>query len=262
VARLEGRVALVTGASRGIGRASALCMAKEGADVVINYRTHPDEAWEVANAVKAMGRKALVHQADVADREAVAGMFQATVDHFGHLDIAVANAAFSIRELVIEAKWEDVLRTFEVTQFGVFHTCQMAAQQMVKQGVRDRSAGKIIIISSVHQQVPVPGSAAYNMSKAAINHLGRTMAKELAEYHINVNSINPGWIDTPGERRFASEDELREAAKTIPWKRMGTAEEIGKGVAYLASDDADYITGSTLCIDGGFVIGMELPQPL
>ena len=255
--RLAGKVALVTGASRGIGRGSALCLAEEGADVIVNYLSHPDEAAEVAEAITAMGRKTLVHQADVSNREAMEAMFEAVVTHFGHLDIVVANAAMSVRELVIEAKWEHVLRTIEVAQFGVFHACQLAAQQMVRQGLRGRSAGKIIIISSVHQAIAVPTSAAYNMAKAAINHLGRTMAAELAEHHINVNIINPGWIDTPGERKYFTEEELAEGAKKMPWKRLGTAEEIGKGVVYLASDDADYITGSTLTIDGGLVVSLS-----
>lgn len=262
MSRLEGNVALITGASRGIGRGIALCLAEEGADVVVNYRTHPDEAQEVADAIEEMGQQALIWQADVADREAVAEMFAGAVAHFGHVDIAVANAAYSVREPVLEANWADFLRTIEVTQFGVFHTCQMAAQQMAKQGIRaGRSAGKIIVISSVHQETPVPHSAAYNMSKAAINHLAETMAIELAPHHINVNAINPGWIDTPGERRFYSEEDLREGAKKIPWKRMGVPEDIGKAAAYLASDDADYVTGATLRVDGGFIVGLTLAEP-
>ena len=130
---LDGRVALITGASRGIGRGIALDMAEAGADVMVNYRTHPDEAEEVAEAIRQMGRKVMVWQADVGDREAVAGLVAATVEHFGRIDIAVANAASSKRELVVDAEWENVQRTTAVTQFGVFHTCQMAAQQMVKQ---------------------------------------------------------------------------------------------------------------------------------
>jgi glucose 1-dehydrogenase len=256
MARFDGQVALITGASRGIGRGIALTLAAEGADLVVNYRTHPDEAEEVAAAARSMGRRVLVWQADVADRTAQEAMFAAAVDHFGHLDIAVANAAYSIRELVIEAKWEHVLRTIEVSQFGVFHTCQLAAQQMVRQGVspRHRSAGKIIVISSVHAEMPVPTSAAYNMAKAAINHLVSTMAVELASHHININAINPGWIDTPGERSFFTEEEIQAGGKQLPWGRLGTAEEIGRAAAYLASDEADYVTGTMLRVDGGLVV--------
>ena len=258
--RFTDKVALITGASRGIGRGIALCLAEEGADVVVNYRTHPDEAEEVAEAIRQMGRQALVWQADVADREAVAGMVKAAVDHFGRIDIAVANAASSKRELVIDAAWEDVLRTFEVTQFGVFHTCQMAAQQMVKQEIDGRSRGKIVVISSVHEELAIPTSAAYNMAKAAINHLVRTMAAELARHHVNVNVINPGWIDTPGERKYSTDDDLRKGGKRIPWGRMGLPEDIAKAAAYLASDDADYVTGAMLRVDGGFVLGLTLPE--
>jgi glucose 1-dehydrogenase len=259
--QFDGQVALVTGASRGIGRGIALALAAGGADVVVNYRRHAEEAQAVADEIVQQGRRALVWQADVADRAAMEQMFAAAVDHFGHLDIAVANAGFSIREPVVEAQWDHVRRVIEVSQFGVFHTCQLAAQQMVKQGVRiGRSAGKIVIISSIFEELATPTSAAYNMAKAAINHFARTLAAELAPQHINVNVINPGWIDTPGERAFATEEEIQAGARRIPWGRLGQAEDIAKAVAFLASDDADYITGATLRIDGGFVLGLRLPE--
>ena len=254
--RLEGKIALVTGASRGIGRGIALCLADEGADVVINYCSHPDEAEEVAAAVARMGRGSLLWQADVADRDAVTAMVVGSVAHFGRLDVVVANAATSIREPVIEASWENVQQVIQVSQFGVFHTCQLGARQMVQQ----KKGGKIIIISSVLEEIPAACSGAYNMAKAAINHLGRTMAAELAPHHINVNMVNPGWIDTPGERRFATEEQLQEGGKRIPWGRLGTAEDVGRTVAFLASDDADYVTGATLRVDGGMLLGLSLPE--
>lgn len=256
MARFDGKVALITGASRGIGRGIALRLAEEGADVVVNYRTHPGEAEEVAAKVRALGRRALLAEADVADRAAVERMYADTVAQLGRVDIAVANAAISIREPVIEARWEGVLRTIEVTQFGVFHTCQLAAQQMVRQG----GGGKIVIISSVHEELAVPRSAAYNMSKAAVNHLCRTMAAELAAHRINVNVINPGWIDTPGERQFASEEEIRAGGRRIPWGRLGTPADIAAATAFLVSDEADYVTGATLRVDGGFVLGLRPPE--
>ena len=257
---LAGRVALVTGASRGIGQGIAQALGAAGAKVVVNYRSHAQEAEAVAASIREAGSDALVWQADVADRAAAKRMIDAAVEHFGRLDIAVANAAHSIREPVIEAKWENVLRTIEVTQFGVFHTCQFAAQQMVAQPRQEGTArGKIIVISSIHEELAFPGSAAYNMSKAAINHLVRTMAAELAPQQINVNAINPGWIDTPGERAFYSEEELRAGGAHIPWGRMGTIEDIGHAAAYLASDAADYVTGTTLRVDGGFMVGLNLP---
>ena len=255
----EGKVALITGASRGIGRGCAFALAAQGADVVVNYRSHPDEAHEVAGVIEGMGRRALVWQADVARREQVEAMFAGTLAHFGRIDIAVANAGMSIREPFLTAKWENVLHVLEVSQFGVFHTCQLAAQQMVCQEKVGRSAGKIIVISSIFAELPAPTSAAYNMAKAAINHLVSTMAGELAEHHINVNVVNPGWIDTPGERNFATEEEIEVGSQRLPWKRLGTLEDIGQAVVYLASDAADYVTGTMLRVDGGFVHGLQLP---
>jgi glucose 1-dehydrogenase len=256
--RFTGKVALVTGAARGIGRGVALCLAEEGADIIVNDLP-PREglgARGTVAEVEALGRRALAYDADISDREQVAALFAAGVAHFGHIDVVVANAAFSIRELVVEAQWEHVLRTIEVTQFGVYHTCQAAAQQMVAQG----SGGKIVIIGSILGEIPFQRSAAYNMAKAAVNHLGRTLAAELAPHHINVNVINPGYIDTPGERAFATEEQIQRAAGNIPWKRMGTPRDIGRAAAFLASDDADYITGTALVVDGGYRGGMRLPD--
>lgn len=255
MARFDNKVALITGASRGIGRGVALRLAAEGADVVVNYRTHPDEAHAVADQITGMGRRALVVQADVADRDAMERMFAQAVSVLGRLDIVVPNAAVSIREPVLTAAWEHVHRTLEVSQFGVFHACQLGAQQMARQG----EGGKIIIISSIHAEIAFPNSAAYNMAKAAINHLCETMAAELTAQRINVNVINPGWIDTPGERAFASEQDIREGAKRMPWGRLGTADDIAAAVAFLASVDADYITGTMLRVDGGFRVGLRLP---
>lgn len=258
--RFSGKVALVTGAARGIGRGVALALAADGADVVVNDVAHRDEAEAVAAEIVEMGRQALVWMADVADRTAVSTMIAATVNHFGQLDIAVANAAVSVRELVVDAKWENVRRTIEVAQFGVFHTCQMAAQQMVEQELNGRSRGKIVMIGSVHQELAVPRSAAYNMAKAAINHLGRTMAAELAEHRINVNVVNPGWIETPGELAYFTPEDIAQAGKRVPWGRIGQPEDIAQAVAFLASDAADYVTGAALRVDGGFVLGLTLPS--
>jgi glucose 1-dehydrogenase len=182
------------------------------------------------------------------------------VARFGHIDIAVANAGFSVREPVIEADWAHVQQTLGVTQFGVFHTCQHAAQQMVKQSEEGRPGGKIVIIGSIHQELPVPNSAAYNMAKIAVNHLGRTLAAELTAYRINVNVINPGWIDTPGERRFSTEEEIAAGGQRLPWGRLGTPRDIGRAAVFLVSDDADYITGASLRVDGGYMLGLQLPE--
>ncbi len=258
--RLSGKVALVTGSSRGIGKGIALKMAEEGADIVVNYYSHPDEADETVKAIQAMGQKAIAIRADISKREEVEALFEQALQYFSQINIAVSNAGMSIREKVLEAKWENVLKTIEVNQFGTFHTCQLAAQQMVKQQERGIPGGKIIIISSILEEIAPQSSAAYNMAKAAINHLGRTMANELASYHINVNMLNPGWIDTPGERKYVSDEVIQKSQSSIPWKRLGSIEDMGYACVFLASDEADYITGATLRIDGGFVLGMTLPD--
>ncbi len=269
--RLQGKVALISGASRGIGRGIALRLAEEGADVVVNYRSHAGEASQVADAIAALGRRALTWQADVSDRAAVERMVAGTVEHYGRLDIAVANAASQNVGSILESRWEDNLRTFEVSLFGVFHICQLCAQQLVRQVQSGRppvvqgdpsprttggelpctNGGRLILISSIMGSTPYPGRAAYTTCKAAIIHLGRTLALELAPYHINVNVISPGWIDTPGERELLGDAEVDGGWRAIPWKRLGRPEEIGAAAAYLAGDDADFVTGSNLVIDGG-----------
>jgi glucose 1-dehydrogenase len=260
--RFTGKVALITGAARGIGQGIALCLAEEGADIIANdlppaAGSDIDDAKGTAEAVEALGRQAMVYYADVSKREQVVAMIAAGAERFDHIDIVVANAAQTVRELVVKAKWENVLRTIEVSQFGVFHTCQIAAQHMLAQHARGHSGGKIIIIGSILADIPFKTSAPYNMAKAAINHLGRTLAAELAEYRINVNVINPGWIDTPGEHKLATEQEIEAGARRIPWGRLGTPRDIGRAVAYLASDDADYVTGSVLQVDGGYKLGLR-----
>lgn len=257
--RCSGKIALVTGACTGMGRGIALCLAEEGADIAVNDVCPPEEARSVQDELEALGVKTAYWQADVSDREAIEQMIAGIVERFGSLDICVANAGISIPEPVIDADWDHVLRTIQVTHFGVFHTCQFAARQMVKQVNQGSAGGKIIIICSVHEELAVRGSGAYNMAKAAVAQLGRTMAVELGPYHINVNVINPGLTDTPGTRSASSDEVLTRAATRIPWRRLGKPEDIGKAAAFLASDDADYITGVTLRVDGGFKLGPRFP---
>ena len=252
--RFVGKTALITGAARGIGRGIALCLAEEGANIVVNDRANLQQAEEVVKIVQQMGQQAIFWQADVSDRDAVAAMFAGVVAQFGRIDVVVSNAAMSIREPVLEAKWEHVLSTLEVTQFGVFHVCQMAAQHMIQQEPNPLSRGKIVIISSVMGEVPFEGCSSYNMAKAAINQLAQTLAVEMAPHRVNVNVITPGWIDTPGERIYYTEQQIQESGAQLPWGRIGQPDDIGKAVAFLASDDADYVTGSILRVDGGYVV--------
>lgn len=248
--KLAGKSAIVTGASRGIGRGAALALAREGANVVVNYYTHEDQAQQVAREIESLGRRAFVVQADVADMESVERMVARAVDEFGQLDMYVSNAVYSDRELMLEADLKGFRRTIDVAMWGAFHGLRAAAQQMVRQG----RGGAITVVSSPHAIIPFPTAMAYNMAKAAIDHMARTAAIELAQHDIRVNVIHPGWIDTPGERKFFTDEQLAAAAPQIPLKRLGTPEEIGNAIAWMLGPDAAYMTGSTLTIDGGITL--------
>ena len=245
--KLKGRNALVTGASRGIGRACAVELARQGANVGINFRSHPEEAEEVAKEIRAAGAKALLLQGDVADLKSVEGMVAKTAAEFGSVDLFVSNAAYSDRQLMLEANMDGFRRTIDVSMWGAFHGVRASAQQMVKQG----RGGSIVVVSSPHAVLAIPTAMAYNMSKAAIDHMARTAAIELVQYKIRVNIVHPGWIDTPGERKFFSEEQMAVGGSRLPWGRLGKPEEIAKGIAFMLSDDAEYMTGSTVAIDGG-----------
>jgi glucose 1-dehydrogenase len=245
--KLKGKNALVTGASRGIGRAIAVELARQGANVGINFRSHPEEAEEVAKDVRAAGGKALPLRADVSDLKAVEAMVARMVSEFGGVDLFVSNAAYSDRQLMLEADMEGFRRTIDVSMWGAFHGVRASAQQMVKQG----RGGSIVVVSSPHAVLAIPTAMAYNMSKAAIDHMARTAAIELVGHRIRVNIVHPGWIDTPGERKFFTEDQMIVGGAKLPWGRLGRPEEVAKGVAFILSDDAEYMTGSTVAIDGG-----------
>ena len=245
--KLEGHNALITGASRGIGRGVAIELAKQGANVAINFRSHPEEAADVAREVESLGRKALLLQADIVQQPAVEEMVAKTAAEFGSLDLFVSNAAYSDRDLMVDADMDGFRRTIDVSMWGAFYGVRASAQQMIKQG----NGGSIVVVSSPHAVLAIPTSMAYNMSKAAIDHMARTAAIELATHRIRVNVMHPGWIDTPGERKFFTEEQIEAGGKKLPWGRLGHPEEIGKGVAHLLSDDADYMTGGTMTIDGG-----------
>ncbi len=244
---LKGRNALVTGASRGIGKGCAIEMARAGANVAINYFSHADEAEAVADEIRSFGGKALALQGDVSSQQRVEEMVAETAAAFGSLDLFVSNAVYSDRQLMLEADLAGFRRTIDVGMWGAFYGLRAASLQMVKQG----KGGSIVVISSPHAVIPIPTAMAYNMAKAAIDHMSRTAAIELAEHRIRVNIVHPGWIDTPGERKFFTEEQLAAGGAKLPWKRLGRPEEIGKSVAFILSDDADYMTGSTITVDGG-----------
>ncbi len=246
---LRGQAALVTGAGRGIGRASALALARAGADVAVND-LDPQSAAETAAEVRRAGARAVALPGDVSVMEAVDGLVADTVREFGRLDVAVANAYYSAREPFWQADMARFRRTIDVTMWGAFHTLRAVARQMIEQG----RGGSVVMIGSPHAVVAVPLAMAYNMAKAAIEHMARTAAIELVDHRIRVNVIHPGWIDTPGEREHATEEEIERAAAKLPWKRLGRPEEVARGVVFLCDPASDYITGSTLSIDGGITL--------
>jgi len=243
----KGKVAVVSGASLGIGRATAIALGQAGASVVVNYRSHDEQADEVVQAIQAVGSRAIKVKADVADQSAVEQMVAQAVREFGRLDVAVTNAVYSDREVFYKADMAGFRRTVDVTMWGAFYLLRAAAQQMIKQG----DGGAIVLVSSPHAFIPAPRSMAYNMSKAAIEHMARTAAIELSEFRIRVNVFQPGWTDTPGERKFASEDTLRTAGPKIPLGRLGTSEEMAEGILFLCDPRQTYMTGATLLVDGG-----------
>jgi glucose 1-dehydrogenase len=244
---LSGKVILVTGASKGIGRGCAIECARAGADVAINYRSEDGTAQSAAEEIRTLGRKALLLRGDVSDQKTVENLVARTAQEFGRLDGFISNAVYSDRELMIDADLDGFRKTIDVSMWGAFYGVRAAAQRMVAQ----KSGGVITVISSPHAVIAVPTAMAYNMAKAAIDHMARTAAIELAHHRIRVNVIHPGWIDTPGERKFFSDEQLAEGAKSIPWGRMGRPDEIGRLAAFMMSDDCDYMTGSTVLLDGG-----------
>jgi glucose 1-dehydrogenase len=247
---LSGQAAIVTGAGRGIGRACAVALAQAGADVAVNYLDNPSEAEEVAAAVRQAGRRAVLLQGDVSDQAQVEEMVAEARRTLGRLDVAVANAYYSAREPFWEADMAKFRRTVDVTLWGAFHLLRAAARQMIEQS----RGGSIVCIGSPHAVFAVPGAMAYNLAKAAVDHMARTAAIELVEHRVRVNVIHPGWIDTPGEREHASEEEIARSAARLPMKRLGRPEEVARGVVFLCDPRSDYITGTTLGIDGAITL--------
>lgn len=247
---LEGQTALVTGAGRGIGRAIAVALAEAGADVCVNHYGLLPDAEATIEAVRKTGRKAWRVEADVSDQAAVEKMVKDLVAETGRLDIAVLNAYFSDREPFLTANMPGFRRTIDVTMWGAFYALRASAQAMID----TKRKGSIVAISSPHAIIPFAKAMAYNMAKAAIDQMCRTAAVELLEERIRVNILHPGWIDTPGERKYYSDEEMNAVGAKLPWGRLGRPEEIGHGVVFLCDPRSDYVTGTTLSMEGGITL--------
>jgi 3-oxoacyl-[acyl-carrier protein] reductase len=246
--KLEGKAALVTGASRGIGREIALELARQGADVAVNYSGSEAKAYEVVEEIKALGRKAFAIQCNVADSESVSNMVKVTIENFGRLDILVNNAGITKDNLLMRMKedeWDDVIN---INLKGVFLCTKAVTRQMMKQ-----RSGRIINISSIVGVSGNPGQANYVAAKSGVIGLTKTAAKELASRGITVNAVAPGFITTDMTDKLA--DDLKaEMLKQIPLAKLGEPQDVAKVVAFLASDDSRYMTGQTLHVDGGMVM--------
>ena len=255
---LTGQPALVTGANSGIGKAVALGLARAGADVVVNYVTQPETAADVVREIEAMGRRAIALRADVSNESDVERMFADAIAHFGTLHIVVSNAGLQ-RDAAIDqmtlAQWNTVIG---VNLTGQFLCARAATREFKRRGVIpsiSRAAGKLICMSSVHQEIPWAGHANYAASKGGIMLLMRSIAQELAPHFIRVNSIAPGAIRTPiNQAAWDTPAAYADLMTLVPYKRIGEPDDIAQAAVWLASEASDYVTGATLFVDGGMTL--------
>jgi glucose 1-dehydrogenase len=243
---LAGKVALVTGAAGGIGRATAAALACAGADVAVNDLRLPPDGGVLAE-VAAAGRRVLPLPADVSDQAAVETMVARVAAELGRLDVFVSSAVYSDRDPFTTADMAGFRRTIDVSMWGSFYALRAAANQMVKQG----QGGAVVIVSSPHAEIAFPSCMAYNMAKAAQDQMARTAAMELLPHKIRVNVVHPGWTDTPGERKYFSDADLARVGPTLPAGRLARPDEIARGVLFLLDPAAEYLNGITLRVDGG-----------
>jgi glucose 1-dehydrogenase len=256
--KLEGQVALITGASSGIGAGVARALAKEGASVVINYSSSPEKAEKIRSEIQSAGGTAITIKADVSSEAEVVAMYKETFKQFGTIDILVNNAGLQkdakFHELSL-SEWNHVI---DINLTGQFLCAREAIKEFLRRGVvpeRSKAAGKIICMSSVHELIPWAGHANYAASKGGVMMLMKSIAQEYAPMKIRVNSIGPGAIRTPiNHAAWQTPHAYEQLLKLIPQKRIGEVEDIGGAAVWLASDDADYVNGITLFVDGGMLL--------
>jgi glucose 1-dehydrogenase len=261
---LKGQKALVTGANSGIGEGVARALGAAGASVVVNYVSDPEAARRVAREIEAGGVEARTVRADVSREAEVEAMFAETLEAWGGIAILVCNAGLqrdaAFPDMTLE-QWNTVIG---VNLTGTFLCARAAARAMIRRGIRpgvSRAAGKIICISSVHEVIPWAGHVNYAASKGGVKLLMQSLAQELAVHRIRVNSIAPGAIRTPINRgAWETSEALASLLTLIPYGRIGLPEDIGKAAAWLASDDADYVHGQTLFVDGGMTLYPEFAR--
>ena len=255
---LKGQKALVTGGDSGIGRAVAIALGHAGADVVVNYRKNAEGAADAVAQASSTGSKAYAHQADVSKEEDVVAMFQKAIATFGTIDILVANAGLQLDAPIEQMTLQQWNTVIGVNLTGQFLCAREAVKEFKRRGVvREVScaAGKIICMSSVHEVIPWAGHVNYAASKGGVMMMMKSIAQEVAPYRIRVNSIGPGAIRTPiNTSAWDTPQAYSQLMHLVPYKRIGEPEDIGRAAVWLASDQADYITGTTLFVDGGMTL--------
>lgn len=255
---LRGQKAIVTGASSGIGKAVAIALGHAGADVVVNYVSGPEAAEAVANEIRRCGAKAMTVRADVGKEADVQSMFQQTIAAWGTVDILVNNAGIQQDAAFHELSLTQWQRVIDVNLTGQFLCSREAVREFRRRGVRKDiscAAGKIVCISSVHDIIPWAGHVNYAASKGGVAMMMKSIAQEVAPYRIRVNSVSPGAIRTPiNTAAWSTPAAYADLLKLIPYKRIGEPDEIGRAAVWLASDESDYITGTTLYVDGGMTL--------
>lgn len=251
---LQGRTAVVTGSDSGIGKAIAIELARAGANIVVCYHSHEEDAKDTVEKVQKEGVQAIYLQIDVGSEQDIEKLFDRAIEAFRSIDILVNNAGTNgAKKPVVEMTTEDFSKTLQSDLFGPFFACRRFAQHRIGQGGK----GKIINITSIHEEVMFTNAADYNVAKGGLKNLTRTLALELGEYGINVNNIGPGMIVTPMNKDLMNNPAAqKDKGAAVPLQRPGWPEEIAKLALYLASPDSDYVTGVTYFIDGGLMLKM------